>query len=337
MIIDCFAEDVDFPNGVSVAFDSTSTTLFRPGFARGCIALDTQTGIIKSTQFPTGPVTSCWLKFRFAYGVNGTPASIAVIGLGNSSSGDGLYFGCNHGSGSNALFLAVNIGTRTGAGVLNNLAFAPNIINLGQLYTIDMQVINYGPAGTVNLYCNGTLVLTYTGNLTVGSAANFDSVFIRYDTDNSSQYRRNLSEIIVADESTLGWQGLVTAAPNGNGTTQQWLNPAYTNINPIIINDANSSYTDVVGQDQQVTLIPEPAGNYAIKAVKVVARANGPAGAIPTGIKLGFRNSSGAVAVNPAHAITTAFEPYLDIFETDPITGQPWSDMTGYQLDMRSA
>jgi hypothetical protein len=43
---------------------------------------------------------------------------------------------------------------------------------------------------------------------------------------------QGISEIIVANETTLSFQGLVTLAPNGNGATQNWSNPAYTNFDP---------------------------------------------------------------------------------------------------------
>lgn len=326
----CGGEDIDFPNGSTVV--STNGATFRSGFARCSVC---GSGYAKSDPFTGTPATSGWLAWRmFVSDGGGNTAN--CIGIGRSSAGNAGIF-LTIGGGNNDMSRAsLNVFNGSGNTVLATTATGSvTHSNSGPPTRFDLQYVNYGVNGTLNLFVNGNLVLTYSGNISVpGITDGFDSVVLGPATLNANPL--SSSEIIVADESTLGWQGLVTAAPNGNGTTQQWSNPAYTNINPISINDANSAYTDVVSQDEQVALLPEPAGNYAIKAVRVIARANGPAGAVPTGIELGFNNGT-TVAVGSSHAITTQFEPYSDIFVTDPTTGQPWASMTGYQLNLRSA
>jgi hypothetical protein len=317
----CGGEDIDFPNGIPPTVVTTSGT-FRAGFGR--CSLSSSAGLMRSMLFPSGSVTSAWLTFYCSVGSYGDSAPLAC-GLCASGSSSGIFVGFNAGTG------AVSLNTFDGTTTVTLATSAANYVLSGSFHRFDVQVSNYGASGTVTVYVDGAQILTYTGNIAVSGVASLGSVgsFIAYPYN-------MLSEFIVADEPTLGWQGLVTLAPNGNGATQNWTNPAYTNINPITIDDANSAYVNTTGQDEQTTDIAIPGGSFAIKAVKVVARASATAGAASTNLKLGFNNGS-TVAVNPSHAVSSAFEPYEDYFTLDPTTGAAWTTLTGYQLDLRSA
>src|SRR5690348_15782579 len=86
-------EDVDFLNGLP-ALITTAAGTCRSGFARCAFLFHTQAGIIKGIPFAAA--TSCWLRFKFVNSDSrGTAGSRAGIGLGNSTTGDGLYFGFN--------------------------------------------------------------------------------------------------------------------------------------------------------------------------------------------------------------------------------------------------
>ena len=148
------------------------------------------------------------------------------------------------------------------------------------------------------------------------------------------------SEIIVANESTLGWQGLLTDAPLALGASDTWSNAAVTNVNPVTINDANSTFVNTTGSNEEYTMVAQPSGNFQIKAVKIAARAMATSGAASTNLKLGFNNTNNStVAVGSAHALTTAFATYEDLLSTDPTNGgAAWgSSLSGYQLDLQSA
>jgi len=208
----------------------------------------------------------------------------------------------------------------------------------GTFAKLDVNMVNYGSACTVYLYINGALYATWTGNATLTGITGFDSVFVGCSTNNIN----SVSEIIVADESTLAFQGLVTLAPNGNGSSQQFSNPAYTNFSPININDANSTFTNTVNQDEQATISGLPSGNFQIKTVKVVARALATSGAAATNLKMGFNNTNtSTVAEGASHALGTAFAPVEEYFATDPTssggTGAWGSSLSGYQLELKSA
>lgn len=327
-------EDIDFPNGASIGVVSTSTAQFRSGYARCALSSTGQAGVCKSTPFHGGAVTSLWLSFRFYYTTGGTvPSSKALIGVGSSAnSAAGVYVAFNQ-NGTGTFSISTYDGTTFT--VLASSALA-NSLSASTLGKMDVQ-LTYGTSGSAVIYLNGVQILSYSGSLSVAAVASLDTVFLRNVQDSGPGNTQSVSEIIVADSDTRSLS-LLTAAPNGNGTTQSWSNPAYTNFNPISINDANATYSNTVGQDEQAALIDPPTGTFSVLGIKVAARAMATSGATPTGLKLGV-NSGGTVAVNAAHTLSAAFTTYEDYFVTDPTTSASFTtaSLTALQLDMRSA
>jgi hypothetical protein len=335
----CGAEDIDFPNGVPVSA-TTGAGAFRAGFAR-CAIFNSQPpqGLAKSTVFPAGAIQSGWISWRMRNDNHGNDQTLStMVGFGSSGTNKGIFMGTTFGA-TNGLGLQLCSYDGSVVTVLATTgAFANNPLTNGVIYRFDLQMISYGVAGSsaLNLFVNGGLLLSFTGSFSIAGVSGLDSVFMGGGYNVSFNNTPVFSEFMVANESTLGWQGLATAAPSGNGTTQQWSNPDYTNFNPITINDANATFTNTVGQDEQATLIALPAGNYAIKAVKAIARAAAPSGAVPTNIKLGFKSST-TVGVGLTLAVPVAFTPVEQIFATDPTTGAAWGSFSGYQINLRSA
>lgn len=324
----CGGEDVDFQNGISPLV-STNGSLFRSGYSRCAIAAQANPpNFVKGDAFPGGAITSAWVNARMAINNNIGIASPQSFGFGKIGSNSGLFIGVNT---NGSVFLNKYDGTNATTLATSASGILPTSATV---YRVDLQLSNFGVSGTLNLYINGSSVLTYTGDLTIAGITGFDSVFIGGNTNNTTILY--YSEIIVSDSSTLGVQGLDMRELTGNGTTQQWSNPAYTNYNPISINDANSTYSNTAGQDEQAAFANGVSGNFAIAAVKIVARANAPAGSAISGLKLGF-NNGGTVGVGSAHTVTSAFQAYSDILIIDPTTGQPFTSIDGYQLDLRSA
>jgi hypothetical protein len=248
-----------------------------------------------------------------------------MLGLiDGSTASSGLWFGTTS--------AATNLSLFTFDGTTQTqLATVSNVVPSGALVRIDMNVVNFGASSTITIYVNGTLSLTFSGNCTVTGVTNVNAVGV---LGNSAAL---VSEIVVADEDTRGWPGLVTMAPNGNGTTQNWSNPAFTNYNPITINDANATFTNTAAQDEQATLIDLPAGTFTIKACKIAARALHTAGSTATGVKLGV-NNGGSVGVGTTQTLGTAFANVEQLFATDPTTSAAWAfaNMNGMQLDLQS-
>jgi hypothetical protein len=276
-----------------------------------------------STSFPGGAVTSGWFTCQGIL-LSGVNTSQQRVGLGTgtagfmigSSSSASNKWGLWSWNGSSFTQLATETGTS---------------LNTHTQFRLDVNFTGLGSSPSVNVYLNGNLIITYSGTL---PASNVSCCMLGGPASDLWTF----SEFIVSSTDTRAVQGLVTMAPNANGTTQSWSNSAYTNFNPTAINDANSTFTNTTAQDEQAALIDLPSGNYSVPVVKIAARALATTGATSSNLKLGF-NNGGTVAVGSSHALTTAFATYEDYFTNDPTTSAAWvtSQMNALQLDLRSA
>jgi hypothetical protein len=329
-ILWCGGEDIDFPNGNPPIVTSTGGG-FRAGYAR--CGLIPNISASQSATFAGGAVTSCWLSFREWWEVNGSNlgASTKIIGLTKSgTSGSGIWLSSPAAGGNRLAICKYDGSTRTELVVESGFSY-PH----GTLLRFDIQVISYGASGTVNVYLNGVLVVTYTGNIAVSGVSDLDRIWLLGGHDPA--YGGGFSEIIVADEDTRAFPGLVTLALTGAGTTDDWTG-AYTQINGTVISDASPVYVNTNNKDEQFNVTDLPSGAFRIKAVKLAARAAvSSSGATPTKIALGY-NSGGTVAVEADQTLTTAYDTYESISQVNPVTSAEFvqSDMNALQINVRS-
>lgn len=324
----CGGEDIDFPNNAGLSIQSASAG-YRTAYARCCLRSSTTTPG-RSLVFPGGAVTSCWLSFQ-GFGGSTFFSATLIAGLAKDpTTAAGLYIGSN-----DAINTKLSLWKHDGVTTKTVLATETGAsLGGGVVFRCDMQLISYGVAATVNVYINNVLVLTFTGDVTVSGVASLSAAAIGISGGGNS----GASEIIVADEDPRGWVGLATMAPNGQGTTDDWNNTAYTNVNPVTINDANATYVNLTGLNEQYNLTDLLSGVYVVKAVKVAARSLSTTGAVANQLKLGF-NSGGSVAGAAAHSPTTAFTTYEDYFATNPVTSAPWGnsvEMNALQVNLQS-
>lgn len=330
-ILWCGGEDIDFPNAIAVVVE-TNATRYRAGYAR-CTVHSVNSGVCRSTPFAGGGVTSCWLSFRVAYGqIATTPISIHAIGLGSSGTTKGLFLGVANVNNSQNLTLSKWDGS-----TYNELKVETgNSITSPTIHRIDMQLINYGLSATVNAYVDGGLILTYTGDVTLPGVSNFDCLILADGSNMAGQNVWFLSEIIVANEDTRGFVGLVTMALTGAGTTDQWTG-LYSDINGITLSDANPNFTNTPNQNQQYNITDLPAGTFAIRAVKIAARSASGVGSGVSRLALGY-NSGGTVAVGAAQSVPPGYTTFEQLDAINPVTGIAFqqSEMNPLQLNMRS-
>ena len=208
--------------------------------------------------------------------------------------------------------------------------------NQASLTRCDLQVVNYGTSSTLNLYVNGGLYCSYTGNSAITGVTTLDSVGIVCPGGT----RMAVSELIVASTDTRNYPGLVTLAVNGAGTTDQWTG-TYTNINGISFSDANPVSTNTVGQDEQFTVTGLPGSNTAVAAVKISARMAAGSGGATDKVQLGY-NSSGTVGFGSgaSKTLTGSYQTYEQLDTVNPVSGVAFTpaDIAGpLQIDLRSA
>jgi len=321
-------EDIDFPNGPNSACSMTNSgySTNRPGYGRGVVNA-CSAGYVRSLSFTAQ--TSVWIHAQ------STGDSDQALGLGKSGTGYSVLFAVD-------LNGVAYLGTWDGTTWTTLEQTASGTIPSGGATTqLDMQISSYGASCVLNLYMNAASspLLTYSGNCTVGGNTSLDTVFLRYT--GGGYYAEGYSEIIVASSDTRALS-LVTLAPNANGTTQSWATPAYTNINPISINDSNFTSDNNNGDVTQYKMNCLPSGTFSIKDVRIVTRGTEVSGGL-THINSGFYNGS-SDQLGTAAAQTTSFFPFINDFTTNPFTSSGWqqsdigcsSSSTTLQLELKS-
>lgn len=323
-------EDIDFPNNSGLSVSTTSTT-FRSGYGR-CAIHSSSTSIgARSLVFSGGAVTSCWFTCEFILSaVTGNNA----IGIGLTKDGStpsGLYVGGGASTAAKLTLYKYDGTTKTALASESGTS-----LTTSTLLRLDVEITSYGASATVNVYLGAVLLITFSGDVTVSGVTSLSAVGMGPLNTSTPFY---YSEIIVADEDTRPFLGLLTMAPTAIGTTNDWSNNTVTNVNPTTINDANATSTNTVSKDQQYNLTDEPAGTFNVKAIRIAARAFITSGATASKIKLGF-NSGGSVAVSSAQTVATGATTYENIYSTNPVTSADWGDSTeinALQVDLQSS
>lgn len=323
-VLDCFGEDIDFPNGSSVSVDLSGGS-FIAGYGRCGICAAVAASTIKSTLFPGGAVSSCWFSFRAGNpGVIST--ALGLPGIFNSSADKGIMLGV--GADTTLHLYSADLGTST----FTLLASESSPSYTGSVtHRIDINIQNYGAAATVTVYLDGVSRIAYTGNISFGgTVTSVDSVWIR--SGNQLVY---VSEMIVADEDSRT-MSLVTLAPSAAGTTDTWTG-VYTDVNETTINDANTVYVDADVQDEQFNLNNLPAGVFQIRAVKGSMRGTKTGGATATKVGVGI-NSGGTVDAGTLQNMTTGWVTYERLMLVNPVTGVAFtlSEINSLQSNLRS-
>lgn len=330
-ILWCGGEDIDFPNGGNVSTDVTAAR-FRSGYARCGVQASGNQQYRSSLAFAGGAVTSTWFSFTLAYNSASTLSQLLIGLIDSANAPKGVWIGC-----SATAFHALRAALYKFDGTTKTmLAEGNGDIWVGGIYTpmrFDLQLVSYGASATLNLFINGTLLVTYSGDVTVSGVTGVSAVGISSGGNGSV-----LSEIIVADEDTRAFPGLATLALTGAGTTDQWTG-IFSDVNGTSFSDATPNFTNTNAQDQQYNWTDLPAGTFAIKAVKIAARMAKSASPAVTQVKLGYKSGgSTGFGTGATKALTTAYATYEQIDSTNPVTAAAWvqSDMNALQVDAQS-
>ncbi|MGZ3768285.1 MAG: hypothetical protein ACXVCP_12695 [Bdellovibrio sp.] len=316
------SEDVDFPDGLAC----TTVGINRTNFARASVYACTASTISKGRPFSGGSVTSVWISAQ--YRPWNSPAGSRWFGFGKSGTNNGILLGSDNGN-----MFKIALWKYDGTTWTNMISESGASLSNGPIFKLDMQILNYGTNGTVNVYLNqsNSPVLTYTGDLTAGGNTGLDSVWIS-GGNSSSAY----SEIIASTTDTR-LMSLVALTPNAAGDTSQWTG-AYTDIDETVYNDSDNIASSASGDVFQCNLSGLPAGTFSVLGVKIGARATN-FSAAPTSIALGVK-TNGAVSLQSAVTQLPVWS-YMDtpILTTNPVTSTDWTptDINNLQISVQSA
>lgn len=319
-------EDIDFTQVGTCTVNTATTAARRTANAR-CSLKSGGSAITDGWQASlSSAVSSCWLS-----------AQMYTDSLGPFSSAEVLYFldGTVRRLG---LVLAntnaIRLQKRDAAFTNTTLATAGVALPLNTLVKLDMQIISYGASGTVNVYQGGTLILTYTGDLTTNSATTLSAFVLGVTNTTASTY---WSEAICGTADTRS-MSLVTLPPAANGNAFAWTN-SYTSVNETTLDDATLCASATANQISEVTVTSTGiTGTPGIVGVVVSGRAQ-KGGTGPANANLMVRTAatdyfSGSIA------LSASLSRISNIWETNPNTSAAWvpGDLTaaGFNVGIKS-
>jgi hypothetical protein len=276
-------------------------------------------------------LTSFWFTARLYFSsVNNTATSCDLLSF--LDGGVRRLVICN----VNASSAQIRLVKQDNAGTKTTLVTSSLLISSGALYKVDVQVINYGVSGTVNVYFDGVLWLTYTGDLTTNGSSSLSGFAMgSYSNITTPAF---WSEVITASVDTRALS-VVTLPPLANGNAFNWTTGTTTDLSEVTLNDATLATSATAGQVAQSTVTSTGiTGNPIIQAVVVSARVQkGSSG--PTKADLGVRTAAtdywSADIVLPA-----ALDRISNVWEMNPNTSAPWTytDLTaaGFNVGVKS-
>lgn len=197
---------------------------------------------------------------------------------------------------------------------------------------IDIYINVHASTGEFRIWKDGSSMMAFTGDTSIDNV-NFGRIHWKGQTGGSNEL--NLSQVIVASESTIGWV-LSTLNPDGNGANTAWTG-SYTDIDEFAL-DTND-YIEAIAVNQvetsTVSNINGAYSTYNVKAVAVAMRASNDSGSVISDLQAAVRTSS-----------TNYFSPNLSlpkdgsdysrqyIWETNPNTSAAWSQAAVNSLEV---
>lgn len=322
-ILWCGGEDINFLLG-SYPVTGTTAGTFNANYARCFVGLTGSPAnrIVRSDLFPGGAIASgwfsCWLNTEAG-------ADRMYFGLVNSASPhDGFYVGAGAVNGKLALY-KYESSTKT------RLA-SEAITSFNGLQKVDVYVEGIGASKNIKVYLEGTLLIDFTGDTTLGSVTDLNQIVLRNDGGAGSNY---FSEIIVANEDTRALR-LVTLIPNAAGD-DLWVGGAYTDVDEIATSDADLAYTNTNDDDFSMNLSTIPTGTFRVRAVMESARVVMTGDSTPQGIALGVK-SGGSYDYGTKQNLSTGWNTYQRLMTTNPVTTNEWTqaEIDALQINLRS-
>lgn len=297
-------EDIDFLGNAEVI---TTSTYRRAAFSR--CALRTTAGSTNTVARGelSAPSSRFWFTARVYFGDSSstTPTLVfydgAQVRLGIAQPSISTFGLSQYTTAWNSLATSAGMGAYT-----------------DKVGKIDVY-LDYAAAGTVRVFWDGTEILTYTGDLLSGGSTSLTAFALRGINYSHCYW----SEVIAATTDTRAL-ALVTHAPTAAGSTSQWTG-SYASIDESTLTDSDLISTATPEQVSSFAVSDLPATNIGVQAVVVKARAQRDSGGTgPTNLQLGV-SSGGTLGFSPDIATPAGFTTVSAIFETNPVTGAPFT------------
>lgn len=308
-------EDIDFGLQVGTMTTITGTLYQRAGYSRHALVPFFNANLGDGLRgFSYGalsaPATSFWFSMQANMPMTFSNGFDAVCFF--SADGKPRVSFRPNGSGS------IVFGSYSNTGTFTALATSPNAtVNENKLGKWDIQVVT-GASGMLRCYYNGTLVLSFDGNVPLGSAAAISQFGFQATTNGVNSY---FSEFIVATTDTRT-MALRTHVANAAGSASGWTG-SFSALNDALADGSAFVYANTTGAVATYALTDPPQDLAAVKSVTVSARmARGDSG--PTNTALVLRTDN-TVVEGGTLPVDTGWGRLNQTWEKNPVTNSVWT------------
>lgn len=184
---------------------------------------------------------------------------------------------------------------------------------------LDVRILANSASGNLSLYVAGTERINQTVDLS--GVTSVRRIKVLGDSSGGFNFITTCSQIISADEPTIGWR-LATLYPSAGGADSAWTG-AYTAIDETVYSDADFINSGSAAQVSTFALTGPAMTGYSVRAVGVTARARRGASG-PQNIRMALRSAGTTYFSGSDIALGLGYAPVQTIWETDPATSAAW-------------
>ena len=259
-------------------------------------------------------------------GGSGQNAALAVLGLNSLTPGIDFY---SRGQLFISSYIAggVQVGTFTTPDMIN----ATGVLTAGTWAYIELEFVISDTVGTLNLYINGTLAGSASGQDTkylagagfnqiglgpgnymgLSSGAYFDDLYVT-DTPTRLGEQRVVTTYVDADSSNISW------SPN-TGTT------LYTRINETLCDgDTSYVYAGTLNADAVFGVQDLPVVPIGVNAVQIGSFTRKTDTGLRT-VALQYQTPTGVQYNSSDYTLGSSYGRQINLLPTNPATGSPWT------------
>jgi len=267
--------------------------------------------------------TDLWFSFYvYNQNIDGGTDSVGILVRDNANSED-IFRLVGTGSGMTLQYWDGASWTSIGAEMVEGAEGMTD----ATLYRVDMHLVLDNSSGSIDMYQDGNLLRSYSGDTIFGSTVSADEIsfeHFRNDTSGGTHY----SGIIIADEDTRGLRLNHHTLDGNSGTNTAWTGD-YTDVDEDTTSDADLIVSTTASQIEGFTFDSLNANfaDWDVHSVVLASRARNDGGAAPQNIRHHIRSgSTDYYAGSNFSGLTTSFlGGYQDVFATDPDTASAWT------------
>jgi hypothetical protein len=204
-----------------------------------------------------------------------------------------------------------------------DLASSAGSVLANDAAAFDIYIKVDGSAGEIRVYKETVEIITFTGDTSIDNLT-FGRIHFKGQTGGANEL--SVSQVILADESTLGWK-LASLNPTGNGANTQWTGD-YTDVDEFIFDDTDFIEALTTGLIETSTMSDLSAllGSFNVKAVAFATRAENDSGSSINDIQAALRISgTNYFSADLGLPKDGADHSVQAIFATNPATSGSWS------------